>query len=268
MLFVEENSTTYFCSETCIEKFYAPLISFYSNKVSQIRSDLHINDEDATFLMDDPKVVDKLLTTPDEVWCVKNQLEEEVYSYIKGFEKNNKTYYLLSLCFVFNKMPSFVLAITATSNEYLLQQFQFGKKVEVSTDYAAKNKTSIDEIDPEILEEIELKKSSLLAFHLSHCKEADIPFEAFEMYSEYIEGTLEKPDEVYRASDEFGDEHLTHIRAFDRDGISFFYIAICIQVSVDEENDLLIPVYSFPTIDGVLCDHYRKGEKIIGVLKN
>lgn len=268
MLFVEENSTTCFCSEACIEKFYAPLISHYSNKINQVRSDLHLNDDDSLFLMEDPNVVDKLLTTPDEIWKVTNRLGEEIYSYIKTFTKNGKNFYLLSICFVFNKLPSFVLAITATSNDYLKQQFQFGIQINIKEHLANAGLPSSDDIDPEILEQIELKKSHMLAFHLSHRKEVDIPYEAYEMYVEFIESTLENPDEAYSSVDDHGEDHITHIKAFDRDGISFFYIAICIKVSVDEDSDLMIPVYSFPTIDGALCDVYRNGNKISGNLKN
>lgn len=268
MLFVEESSTTYFCCESCIEKFYAPIISHYTGKISQIRNDLHILDDDAIFLMEEPGVVDKLLTAPDEIWKVTNKIGEQVFSYIKEFEKKGKKYYLLSVCFVFNSLPSFVLAITATSSEYLKQQFQFGEKIDVKAHLNQSGLPSSDDIDPEIVEQIELKKSTLLAFHLLHRKDADIPFEAYEMYSEFIEGTLDNPDETYMSEDDNGEDHITHIKAFDRDGISFFYIAICIRVSVDEESDLMIPVYSFPTIDGQLCDAYRTGLKTSGNLKN
>ncbi|EQC46353.1 hypothetical protein [Bacteriovorax sp. Seq25_V] len=268
LLFVEEGSSNCFCSEDCIEKFYGPIIAHYSNKINKLRKDLNLLEEDALKLLEDSSNIEKMLSKPDEIWRVENQLKEEIYTYIKKITKGDKTTYLAALCFVFNKSPSFILGLTATSNEFFLQQFQIGEQVESIDEYYGKQFADEYQIDPELLEQIEFKKSQYLANHLELRSEVDIPFENFELYVDYIGQTLDAPDESYSAQDEFSETFSTFIKAFARDGISFFYIVVCMQITSEEGAQVIVPVFSFPTIDGKLCDEYRRGEQLTGNLKN
>lgn len=267
LLFVEESSTNYFCSEACIEKFYAPIIKHFSDKLFKLRQDLNCFEDEILTKLEDPSYVDRMLSDPDEIYLIQNQLGEQIYSYAKHFDYNGEKFSLLALCFVYNKYPSFVLSLTVSQNDYIIGQFKYGQKVESIDDFKKPMQGEFD-VDPELIEQIEHKKSTLLAEHLERRQEVDIPFENFDIYMEFVDKTLNEADEIFKTTDRVSESYLTYIKAFDRDGISFFYIVICLQTTVDEENDLVIPVFSFPTIDGKLSEYYRKGEMISGNLRN
>ena len=61
-----------------------------------------------------------------------------------------------------------------------------------------------------------------------------------------------------------GDELYSYIKVHDSNGISFYYIVICIGKLAAQ----LLPVLSFPTLDPGLYNAYKKGQLITGKLKN
>ena len=270
LLFVEEGSTNCFCSEVCIERFYAPLVDYFAGKIGKLGKDFHLDTDPAAALLEDSSVIDRALSRPDEIWHIENQLKEEFYIYIHHTEVEGKKAFLILLCFVFNKTPSFVLAMTATTNEYVLQKFRVGIQIESMAEFVKEQSVSADAgmIDQEIIDSVEFKKSKLLAEILEHQKETDISFENFELYSDYISDTLTQSDEIYKYNDDEGDDIKTYIKAFQKDGVSFFYIVICLFINSDDDHDAVIPIISFPTIDGDMCKYFRKGEHVFGGLKN
>jgi len=268
LLFVEEGSTNSFCCESCIEGFYAPFTDYFQGKIYKLRKDLKLEEEDASELLNEAANIDKTLSRPDEIWRFENQLKEEVYSFISHIDMNGTKAYVIAVCFVFNKTPSFVLALTATQNEYLYQQFQMGEEIESLDEFYKEQVAMEHQIDPEIIEQIEHKKSQFLADLMEHRSEADIPFENFELYMDFLGDTLESPDEVYKFEDAEGEMLQASIKAHEKDGVSFFFIVVSFSMPSEDGRELILPVLSFPTVDGKLCSHYRKGEQISGTLKN
>lgn len=268
LLFVEEGSTNSFCCESCIESFYGPFTDYFQGKMYKLRKDLNLEEEPALALVEEAVNIEKTLSRPDEIWRFENQLKEEVYSFISHSEIEGRKAYIIALCFVFNKTPSFVLALTATENDHIHQQFQFGEEIESLEEFYKEQVALEHQIDPEIIEQIEHKKSQFLAEHMGIRSEADIPFENFDLYMDYLGPTIEAPDEVYRFEDEDGEMLQASIKAHEKDGVSFFYIVISFSLPSDDNRELILPVMSFPTVDGKLCEHYRKGEQVSGTLKN
>ena len=82
LLFVEDGSSLSFCSEVCIEKFYSPLIDYFTGKIDKKRKDLNIEEEACLSLLDNPTYVDRVLHRPDEIWRLENDLKEEIFSFI------------------------------------------------------------------------------------------------------------------------------------------------------------------------------------------
>lgn len=263
LLFVEDGSSLSFCSEVCIEKFYSPLIDYFTGKIDKKRKDLNIEEEACLSLLDNPTYVDRVLHRPDEIWRLENDLKEEIFSFISKVEFEGEEAYLVALCFVFDHTPSFVMALTASSNEYFIQNFQIGEEVDSLEDYHQKELPGESLIDNDDMEEIELKKSKLLAEMMTQRKEFDIPFEDFALYMEYLQKTVESYDELYEFDDEDGDQALAYFKAFERSGVSFFYIALCMRLE-KEDQTLIIPVLSFPTIDGDLSNAYKQGKLLDG----
>ncbi|OIQ15921.1 MAG: hypothetical protein BM556_16630 [Bacteriovorax sp. MedPE-SWde] len=268
LLFVEEGSPLSFCCEVCIEKYYTPITDYFQGKVFKLRKDLNLEEELALSLMDDPALVEKTLSRPDEIWRIENQIKEEVYSFITHIKKGEKSYHMMALCFVFNKTPSFVLTLTATENEYLLQQFQTGEQIESLEEFYKEQLAIENMIDPEILEHLELKKSQFLADLMEHRSEADIPFENFDLYMDYMTDTIETADEVYRFKDDEDETFQASIKGQVKDGVSFFFIVVSYHMPDDEGREMVLPILSFPTVDGKLCEYFRRGEQVSGGLKN
>lgn len=262
LLFVEDGSNLSFCSEACIEKFYTPLIDYFGAKIDKKRKDLNIEDEPCLEVLDNPAHIDKVLHRPDEIWRLENELKEEIFSFISKIKHNGEDIYLVALCFVFDHTPSFVLSLTASANEYFIQNFQVGEEVESLEEFhkEADAGTLLDSGD---FEEIELKKSKMLAHLMTERKEFDVAYEDFSLYIDYLQPTIESYDELYEFADEDGDETFAYFKAFEKSGVSFFYIALCIRIEKDDQA-LIVPIISFPTIDGDLSSTYKKGKQIDG----
>ena len=77
-------------------------------------------------------------------------------------------------------------------------------------------------------------------------------------------------DEIFSKKDSDGDTVFTYIKAQDLNGVSFYHFIICMRVEKDrnDNTDALVPIISFPTVDGDLYKFYRKGDLISGSLKN
>lgn len=272
LLFVEDNSSKGFCSEKCIESYYEFLGVHYVAMDSSLRADLNLKDEDALDYVGVPRLMEKALQNPEEIWCQANTVGDTVYSFIYREETDDgRDLYYILMCLVYNKRPAYIIHSTATFSEALVQGYRIGSTVENVNDYtpgSSEVETAL-QISQETMDHLEQKKSSFLANLMEQRKESDIPFETFTLYSDYYTSTLEAPDEIYKSKDEDSDDVYVYIKAHDRDGISFFFFVIC-TVAYNEmtEKSALFPVLSFPTIDPSLHRYYRRGEKLSGGLSN
>ncbi|MBT7608813.1 MAG: hypothetical protein HN576_03595 [Bacteriovoracaceae bacterium] len=271
LLFVEEDSTRGFCSETCIEKFYSPLFTFYEQQEKEIRKELSLENEDCLSMLDDATLIDKLLNHPDEIWCSRNDMEEEIYTFIGQYQdENNHPYYLMSLCLLYEKRPSFIFVASCTRSKELADKFKIGEPVN-SVDAFTKVETHEQggEID-DLISGVEAKKSSFLAELLEKRSPADIPFEKFPIYDMFFEQTVEEPDEIFSYNDEEGDTIYVYIKAHDKDGASFYYFVVSFnyQSNFEQRLESLLPIISFPSVDPELYRFYCKGERLTGSLKN
>ncbi len=268
LFFVEEGSPISFCSEACIEKFYDPIVTHYNKLLDKFRADLKIQDEAVQEYLEDGNIIQKHMSKPDEIYRIENQLKEELYVYSSTFSKNDDTFDVMSLLLVFDKKPAFVFAITATQNDFLKSAFKKGEKIESIEEFYNQQMASELAVDESVIEEVEHKKNTMLAEHLTLRKDSDISFENFDLYADCLSPTLESYDELYCGNDEEGDEIYTYIKSFEKNGISFFYIIICQHQETEDDYKIVLPILSFPTIDGDLCGHYRNGSQISGNLPN
>lgn len=278
LLFVEENSTRGFCSEKCIEDFYSPIFTWYENQEKEIRKELSLLSESSLKLLDDPGQIDKLLGNPDEIWCQTNDLNEEIYSFIGKYQnKEGGVYYLMCICLLYEKKPSFIFVATATESEELVNKFRFGEQVEDLSSYIGSglgpegSMGSAEEEEMEdLLQGIESKKGTFLAELLEKRSPADIPFENFPLYDMYFEKTIEEPDEIYSYQDDEGDTIFVYIKAHEKEGVSFYYFVVSynFQSNYAERLESLLPIISFPSVDPELYRSYCKGERLTGSLKN
>lgn len=275
LLFVEERSARSFCSEDCIEKYYQPIVSWYENLERETRVELKIGDEDCRSLVSDPNLMDKALTRPDEIWRYENEIGEDHFIFIKSFS-TERPFHVVIMCHLFERQPSFILLATATRSPALLDKFRGGEKITDPQEFIARDDLpagAIDfELEQESLNAIEAKKSSFLARLIQDRIAADIPFEQFDLYEKYFKTTLEDPDEIYADEDDEGDQIFNYIKAYQQNGVSFYYFIICIELEKEddgqEQTRKIIPLLAFPTLDGELYKIYKSGTLVSGSLKN
>lgn len=279
LLFVEENTSKGFCSEACIEKYYASLIHYFESQEKKIRKKHKLTDEPCLIYVGKQSYMESVLSRPKQIWKMSNDLGEEFYSFISEFKeaKTNfqNTFYLIIICSVYDAKASFIFSATATKDRNLLKEFQFGEAIADPQSFVAEvpkvaEKPAGPDVSPEAMEFLESKKSSYLAELMEQRSVVDIPFEKFSLYEDYFDLTLEDPDEVYHTKDSEGDEIFTYIKAHEHSGVSFYYFILLVKIDGrwSPEQETLLPVVSFPTVDGEIYNHYRQGDQLSGGLKN
>ncbi len=275
LLFVENDGQVGFCSEPCIEKYYNPLVNHFEEQEKQWRSDNGLADEEVLEIVGMPVFMDELLRRPSEVWRLELDGGDELHSFIAHLEDPKYgEFSMMCLCLLYDNQPSFIICASATKSSLMLENFQWGKSLTNIRDYhtsAEKNENKGHmEIDESTMMELEGKKSRYLASLIEDRSPADIPIESFPLYEEYFEPTMMDPDEIFKKIDDEGDIIYTYIKAYDREGVSFYYFIICYRISEGNEanTDTLIPIVSFPSVDGDMYRLYKSGELISGNLKN
>lgn len=273
LLFVEEKNTKGFCSESCIEDFYMPLIRHFESIELYIRKNLGIEKERIEIAngKNDKQIVDQIIMSSDEIWKISNELDEEIFTYIKHFREFSGAV----ICKVYNGEVSFVFLNTTTRSRQFLAELRAGEKINIekpiSEDQEFTEKFS--EEDYNFMQLLENKKSKLLADLLVKRKDIDIPFEDFMLYESCFPETLETPDEVFEGRDNEGDTFFVYIKSFIVGQENYFYIISCLKkndkIESSEDSSLnVFPVLAFPTNDLDLYSEFRTGKRIAGLLKN
>lgn len=272
-------------------EFHAPYMESFEIEELEERQRLGLGPEtdlDAIFTRHD--LFQQALNEPEEVWFEKNPIGEEYHTHIARCSLDEKEFFYILVCSYFDDAPSFVFFKCATTDPNLADFYRSGQKraTEEGTRLMssaakqleeAKSPSDIEdeveesaevEIPPEALEDLDLKKSEYLAALLQNRKEEDIPFELFTKYDDYLPLTIEDPDEIYSKQDIAGDDIQTYIKSFHAFGESFFYVVLCMKISVKkpEDHEALLPILSFPSNDQELYKDYAIGERIAGALKS
>lgn len=266
LLFIEAETTKGFCSEKCIEDFYNPLIAHFEKCEKKIREELSLSHEVIRSSLDDKELIEAVIASPNEVWENRNELKECLYTYIRHFED----YSAVVIATVYNEEASFVFFRTLTKSKALLDEFRSSDKTQRQA-LPAEEEREFSEEDMAFMQELENKKSRLLADLLVKRKDHDIPFEEFSDYESCFQDCLETPDEIFETKDKEGDTFFIYIKSFLRGSKTFFYIISCLKRKDTEtpEDVHIFPVLAFPTIDMNLVRDFRNGSKIAaGPLKN
>ncbi len=273
LLFVEENSSKGFCKEECIETFYKPLLEFYEKKELEIRSKLNLLEEAVLFGIGEEAMMKLLVDSPDEIWKLGNDLNENIYTYIK---KYNKAYFIV-LCTSYKNEPSYIFLSTKTADERFVSEFRIGEKQNL----ILANDGSLEEI-------LERKKSDILARLISVSGPTDIPITDYLEYDNFFNQTLNEADEIYEYKDQYGDILITYAKSFMREKDGVFYLVICLKstenfsesieakilsdIEKDQNSDenlmTIYPIFSIPTKDVKVYKEFCRGKLLSGHLSN
>lgn len=280
LYFVEDKSHKGFCSEECIESFYAFLVAYFENQEKEVRKKLSLSISEGDYLVEDINLVEKSIARPCEIYIFDNSFGEDVYAFHYEYQPTDidERKWIIILCLVYERRPSFIFLVMASKCEEFREYFRSEDKIdnidEFLTESSGENQSDQEDelisLSEDLLAMIEQKKSAMLADLLNKRSPADIPFENFHLYDQFTPSTLGSPDEVYRYRDDVGDEVLTYIKAHDKKGVSFFYFVLCLNLEqkMNDGKKGILPILSFPSLDGDLTFDYRHGEKVSGKLQN
>lgn len=206
----------------------------------------------------------------DEVWLDDNELGEKIYFCIKLHKlPSGEGIYSIIATLMLDDEASYIFFKTVTQSIKLKKKFERGTQVKLESGEEKKSEVQEIIIDQDTADAIEQKRSNLLAVLIENKADTDIPLEKFGLYENYLEPTLESPDEVYQYKDEFQDVLVTHIKSFSENNVAFFYFVVCQKLPEKKRQEqIMLPILSFPSIDARLYTSYKRGEKISGVLKN
>ena len=154
VLVVEEFYSRPFCTEMCIVDFHTPYIEAFDKEELELRAKLNVKESiDYKLLKDDSDIIAALIESPDNSRITTNDLGEEFYTIIKKVNKGDLELYSFAICFYYEEVVSLVLFHTITTSRELLACYEGGNTVE------EEEILNQFDIDPEVIENIELKIS-------------------------------------------------------------------------------------------------------------
>lgn len=274
--YVEDNSDRGFCSENCILNFYRPFMQYFEQVEKDFRKELALENEKLPIeLLESNDYLQRSLDHPTEIYKFETDIGQVFHTHVTELLHNSRSYFCILITSYIDETPSFVFYRTFTGSQSLLSKYRVGELVSDAFQTVASSVKSDSEGDVEVsdemLEEVEAKKSMILADLLGTRSDDDIGFEDFIFYDEFLEKTLHSPDEIYEYLDEHGDKIFSNIKSFVKDKKSFFYIVLTLPYKYKTEggtNTVQIPVLGFPSIDKELYPKYAQGRLINEKLKN
>ena len=268
LYFIEENSQKGFCSEACIEKYYLPLVEYFEKCDLEIKEKDTLHTGNFDYLNNDNGLVEAIFRSPDEVYFHHNELSESYYIFHKKFPEG---YTGISICHLYNQEPSFIYLCSVTDSKTVTDYYKSGQKAKI----LRKGEGESSEISSELKDFLEHKKSILLAKILENREVDDIPFEEFSSYESYVNDTVYDADEVYEIIDEDDDVILSHIKTFEKNGNSFFYVVLCTkyeskkETSKDQEiKNKVYPIVSCPTKKSKFYKLFQSDRVLTKAIKN
>ncbi len=270
--FIEENSDRGFCSEKCILEFYRPFMQAFEEEENSIRASLNLVQESESLeIMGNEHFLQTALDRPHEIWLAENEVGQAFYTHILELDMDAKGQYFILICAYIEGAPSFVYYRTITADERLLNHFRRDHLLEQEQLDALKEQHVLEQegIPPEVIEEVELKKSELLAQMMQVRSIGDIELEEFPNYDSYLEKTLSLPDEIYEFDDDAGDTIHCFLKSFKLGETSFFYVVLAMIYQESGQNKTFyIPILGFPSVDEKLYGNYAQGKKLNQGFKN
>lgn len=267
--FVEENSDRGFCSEECILSFYRPFMQELEKEESLVRRKYNLpENEGHNEILGSEHYLNLALSNPHEVWVVENELEQKFYTHILDITVDSHIFHFILICTYVDNSPSFVFYRTLTCSDEIVRYYQRDKQITNETDVKNNDSKNQFEIPEEILEEIELKKSTFLAHILQLRSDEDISLEDFYNYDNYLESTLSDPDEIYEYIDEDQEVLKIYLKSYVIEGNSFFYVAVLMSVEDETHVELSLPILGFPSSDQNLYKYFATGKRLNVTLAN
>lgn len=280
LLFIDEFSQKGFCSEECIEDFYFPIIKYFEAVERKLRGKHNLLEENLPNETISTVLLEETLGDPFEVYRQGNELNDFFYHFIRHYTD----FSVVITAAVYSYEASFVFLTLKTNSEKLINEFRHGELLkdwnvekEEALKLNLKNENAIANVNEDedfiFMQQLENKKSKILADVLSKIKESDISFEDYSAFESCFPETMEFPDEVFERKDNEGDVLCTYIKYFGQGSNKedcYFYIIICLRRKLNGvlDNNSIYPILGMPTNDIEMCQEFRLGTRLTGPIQN
>lgn len=253
VVYVEEGTNRFFCSEKCIRTYYDPMAEYYRKQMLDIRDPHDISDSE---FPDYESYAPLCLANPDEAWIDSTENGETVSVFMANFQNEGGKFTYIVMCFCLEMEPTYILLSFPTRDKKLVEEFRRGQKTEVRQE---PEEVAEPEVSPILTEDFLARQGNAIEEEmLRFRKKTDIPKEEFEEHTHLIEQTIENPDEVWELQDDKDNTILTLITQQEE---SLAYVVICtMEISPETGQESWRVIYSFPTNDPALVQHYRRGQ--------
>ena len=252
VVYVEENSTRFFCSEKCIRAYYDPMGEHYRKQMLEVRDPHDIPHADFN---EYESYAPLCLANPDEIWADNTETGESVTYFLSNFTNEGGKFTYIVMCFCLELEPTYILLSFPTRDKKLVEEFRRGEKVEVQEPDEANPEP---EVSPVLTEDFLARQGNAIEEEmLRHRNSKDIPKKEFEEHAHLLDQTIENPDEVWELEDEGENTLLTLI---SQHGDNLHYIVICTYDQNAENQESWRVIYSFPTNDPAMVQRYRRGQ--------
>lgn len=192
------------------------------------------------------------LDDPDEIWMDTETFSDTtLYIYLRYFDE----VFHVAVCYLTDRVPSFVYLHFPTTNEDLLEKYRRGRRTFVRSG----GEVHIGAIEGDSLFEGDELAVGLYSAMLLLRSKNDIPEVEFLNYVEFREATLEEADEIWRSADSMGNILVSFIKDFGEVEDELYYLVVTVEDAPSGSHALL---FSFPTNDKSLVERYRHGENL------
>lgn len=251
VVYVEENTTRFFCSEKCIRAYYDPMGEHYRKQMVDVRDPHDIPQADFS---DYESYAPLCLANPDEIWADTTENGESVTYFLSNFTNEGGKFTYIVMCFCLELEPTYILLSFPTRDKKLVEEFRRGNKVEVQDE---DEPPSEPEVSPVLTEDFLARQGNAIEEEmLRYRSPKDIPKKDFEEHTHLLDQTIENPDEVWELQDEGDNTLLTLI---SQHGDNLHYIVICTYDKTSENQEAWRVIYNFPTNDPAMVHRYRRG---------
>lgn len=257
VVYVEENSNRFFCSEKCIRAYYDPLADFYKKQMLGIRDPHDIAEGD----FDEYESYAPLcLANPDEIWAEETENGESVTYFLANFTNEGGKFTYVVMCFCLELEPTYIILSFPTRDKRLVEEFRRGQQVEIAKEGEEPTEPDVSSaLNDDFLAR---QGQAIEEDMLRHRRANDIPKSEFDDYAHLLDQTIENPDEVWELQDEGDNTLLTLLHSQDE---NLHYVVICNCERSAEGHENWRVIYSFPTNDAALVQHYRRGQPREGI---
>lgn len=251
IVYVEEATSRFFCSEKCIRHYYDPMSEYYRLQMLGIRDPHDIPEPDFN---EYESYAPLCLSNPDEAWVENTENGETVTYFLSNYTNEGGKFTYIVMCFCLEMEPTYILLSFPTRDKKLVEEFRRGEKMELEENDEAPAEPEVSSVlnDDFMAKQGNAIEEEMLRYRNSQ----DIPKKEFEDYVHHLDQTIENPDEVWELQDDGGNTLLTLIAQLEE---NLHYVVICTYDQKMENQESWRVIYHFPTNDQSLVQRYRRG---------